>query len=157
MNSASVAVGEIPPPSWADMVRAYALKVLEALGKDNWDLSILLCNDEYIRSLNARYRRKDEATDVLSFCLGETLGEERGGPRFLPGDIVISLETLRENARFFEIPADEELRRLLIHGILHLDGMDHETNEKTEPMLELQEKILEDLAGESILPSEAAW
>jgi probable rRNA maturation factor len=156
MNQAAVQAGEIPLPPWAGMVQAYVLKVLEFLGKDNWELSVLFCNDAYIRSLNAQYRRRDEVTDILSFCLGETIREAGGAVRFLPGDIVISLETLRENARYFEISEDEELRRLLIHGILHLDGMDHETNEKTEPMLELQEKILADLTGVFILPAEAA-
>lgn len=155
MNQAAVHAGAISLPPWAGMVQAYALKVLEVLGKENWDLSVLFCNDAYIRSLNARYRHRDEATDILSFSLGETVTGAGGETRFLPGDIVISLETLRENARYFESSEDEELRRLLIHGILHLDGMDHETNEKTEPMLELQEKILTDLAGECILSAKA--
>ncbi|MDR1278781.1 MAG: rRNA maturation RNase YbeY [Treponema sp.] len=155
MNRVAVNAEEIPLPPWTDAVYRYALKVLEELGKNNWDLSVLFCNDAYIRSLNARYRRKNEATDVLSFSLGETLDGEGGETRFLPGDIVISLETLRENARYFETPEDEELRRLLIHGILHLNGMDHTTNEITEPMIGLQEKILTDLAGEFILPAKA--
>jgi probable rRNA maturation factor len=154
MNRVAVHAEEIPLPPWTDAVYRYALKVLEKLGKDNWDLSILFCNDAYIQSLNARYRRKNEATDVLSFNLGENAAGE-GETRFLPGDIVISLESLRENARYFAAPEDEELRRLLIHGILHLNGMDHETNETTEPMLRLQEKILADLAGEFILPAKA--
>jgi probable rRNA maturation factor len=155
MNRVEVNAEEVPLPAWAAAAEDYALKVLEKLGKDRWDLSILFCGDNCIRALNARYRRKDEATDVLSFELGETLAGDGGEERFLPGDIVISLESLRENARYFEIPEDEELRRLLIHGILHLNGMDHESNEKTEPMLELQEKILADLAGTSILSAKA--
>jgi probable rRNA maturation factor len=156
MNRVEVNAGELPLPAWTEAARGYSLKVLEKLGKDNWDLSLLFCGDRYIQSLNARYRHTDEATDVLSFALGERAAGEGGETRFLPGDIVISLESLRENARYFETPEDEELRRLLIHGILHLSGMDHETNEKTEPMLELQEKILTELAGDSILPSGAA-
>jgi probable rRNA maturation factor len=156
MNRVEVNTGELPLPVWAEAARGYSLKVLEKLGKDNWDLSLLFCGDRYIQSLNARYRHKDEATDVLSFTLGETAAGKGGETRFLPGDIVISLESLRENARHFEIPEDEELRRLLIHGILHLSGMDHETNENTEPMLELQEKILAELAGESILSARKA-
>jgi probable rRNA maturation factor len=99
---------------------------------------VLFCNNRYIKSLNTQYRNKDEATDVLSFPLGET------GPdgQFLAGDLVISLASLEENARFFKVSADEELRRLLIHGILHLSGYDHKTNEAKEPMLIEQEKIL---------------
>jgi probable rRNA maturation factor len=69
----------------------------------------------------------------------------------LPGDIVISLESLAENSGYFHVSQDEELRRLLIHGILHLDGYDHDTNEGTEPMLQLQERLLAELAGEYIL------
>jgi probable rRNA maturation factor len=155
MNRVEVNAEEVPLPPWAAAAQSYALQVLEKLGKDRWDLSVLFCGDRRIRALNAHYRRKDEATDVLSFELGETLAGDGEEDRFLPGDIVISLESLRENARYFEISEDEELRRLLIHGILHLNGMDHETNEQTEPMLELQEKILADLAGASILSAKA--
>jgi probable rRNA maturation factor len=156
MNRVEVNAGEVPLPAWADGIRHYALKVLGELGKDHWDLSILLCNDAYIRSLNARYRHKDEATDVLSFELGTRVEDEGGETRYAAGDIVISLETLGENARYFKTTGDEELRRLLIHGILHLNGMDHETNKKTEPMLRLQEAILTRLAGESVMPAKAA-
>ncbi|MDR0876770.1 MAG: rRNA maturation RNase YbeY [Treponema sp.] len=151
MNKVEVTAEDVPLPAWSPALTEYAGKVLSALKKDNWDLSVLLCGNSYIKSLNAQYRGKDEATDVLSFALGETIPGEDGERRYLSGDIVISLETLGENARSFEIPEDEELRRLLIHGILHLDGMDHATNNETEPMLRLQEKILVTLAGEHIL------
>ena len=146
MNRVNFSAEELPLPSWRKRARAYILKVLKYLKKDEWDLSVLFCKNNCIRSLNIQYRNKDESTDVLSFVLGETV---RG--RFLPGDIVISLETLEENAGFFNVDPDEELRRLLIHGILHLDGMDHETNGEDEPMLQLQEKTLAFLAGEHIL------
>jgi probable rRNA maturation factor len=137
-------------------VNRYILKVLAALGKDRWELSLLFCDDACIRGLNARYRERDEATDVLSFALGESLRDEGGEEWFLPGDIVVSLETLAANARYFQVSQDEELRRLLVHGILHLSGMDHSTNEAAEPMLELQEKLLADFARERILPRGAA-
>jgi probable rRNA maturation factor len=151
MNKVEVNALEIPLPAWADAVTAFALTILSEIGKDDWDLSLLFCGNSYIKSLNAQYRGKDEATDVLSFPLGETTQDENGKSRYLSGDIVISLETLTENARYFAIDEDEELRRLLIHGILHLDGMDHETNNETELMLCLQEKILAKFAGEHIL------
>ena len=146
MNRVNFSVEEVPPPSWKGKAKKYILKVLRLLKKDKWDLSVLFCGNTRIRNLNLRYRDRDEATDVLSFFLGETV---KG--RYLPGDIVISLETLEENAASFKVEPDEELRRLLVHGILHLDGMDHETNEEGEPMLQLQEKIMAGLAGERII------
>ncbi|MDR3334116.1 MAG: rRNA maturation RNase YbeY [Treponema sp.] len=147
MNRVAINAAEVPVPRWTGEAYTFMLKVLDYIHRDNWDLSVLFCNDAYIRRLNAQYRNKDEPTDVLSFELGETVEE-----RYLPGDIVISLETLGENAGYFKVSEDEELRRLLIHGILHLDGLDHATNANSEPMLELQEKIMANLAGERILP-----
>ncbi|GHV77913.1 endoribonuclease YbeY [Spirochaetia bacterium] len=148
MNRAAISAEEVPLPAH---IQGFILKVLDRLGKDRWDLSVLFCNNAYIKALNSRFRSIDEPTDVLSFALGTGYTDETTGEtRFLPGDIIISLETLAENARYFQVPEDEELRRLLIHGILHLDGMDHETNEGFEPMLKLQEEILAELLGETV-------
>jgi probable rRNA maturation factor len=152
MNRVDIRAEELPLPSWSARVDSFILKVLDRLGRDRWDLSMLFCGNTYIRSLNARFRNIDEPTDVLSFALGGSYADEATGEqRFLPGDIVVSLETLAENALRFGVSQDEELRRLLIHGILHLDGMDHQTNEGAEPMLQLQERILAELSGETIL------
>jgi probable rRNA maturation factor len=152
VNRVEIRAEEVPLPPWSEQANNFALKVLDRLGRDRWDLSMLFCNNAYIRTLNARFRNIDESTDVLSFALGSSYADETTGElRFLPGDIVVSLETLEENARYFRVPRDEELRRLLIHGILHLDGMDHQTNEGAEPMLKLQEQILAELSGETIL------
>jgi probable rRNA maturation factor len=153
MNRVEISA-EGDPPLWSGALEVFALKVLDFIGRDNWDLSVLLCGDETIKTLNGRYRGRDEATDVLSFEMGAETAAGDGGLRYLPGDIVISLETLRKNARCFETSEDEELRRLLIHGILHLDGMDHDSNDKDEPMLKLQENLLEQLKGERVLPFE---
>jgi probable rRNA maturation factor len=151
MNRVEISAEEVPLPAWSPRIQAYALKVLDRLKKDSWDLSVLFCRDSYIKSLNSRFRTIDEPTDVLSFMLGTNYTDETTGEtRFLPGDIIVSLETLAENAEYFQVSEDEELRRLLIHGILHLEGMDHETNEGAEPMLKLQEDILTELSGETI-------
>jgi probable rRNA maturation factor len=138
----------LPPWLKKAEVEAFILDVLAYMGKDNWDLSVAFRDNAGIRALNRQFRDMDEPTDVLSFILGETDGE-----RFLPGDIVVSLEMIEENAGYFHVSAEEELRRLLIHGILHLAGMDHsghvaETPEQgeAEPMLELQENMLRALA-----------
>ena len=121
MNKVLLRAEEIPLPEWTRSASSYIKSVLDILGRKNWELSVLFCNNRYIRSLNSQYRSKDEATDVLSFPLGEP------GPdgRFLAGDIVISLDALAENANYFNVSPDEELRRLLVHGILHLAGDDH--------------------------------
>ena len=137
---------EIPLPLWTEAAKSFIQLVLETLGHKNWELSVLFCNNRYIKSLNLQYLNKDEATDVLSF----PIGEKGPGGRFLAGDIVISLDALEENARFFKVSTDEELRRLLVHGILHLSGQDHATNGKEEPMLMTQEKILATLTSERI-------
>jgi probable rRNA maturation factor len=155
MNKVAINADDgVPLPGWISSLKKYALKVLARLGRDKWDLSILLCDDKTISALNLQYRGKAEATDVLSFMMGEGEPFPHAG-RCVPGDIVISLDTLRENASRFNMSEDEELRRLLIHGILHLDGMNHRTNGKAEPMLRLQEDILAELAEERIMGRKA--
>jgi probable rRNA maturation factor len=146
MNRVEIALEGTEPPPWQERAVSFACAVLEKLEKHNWDLSVLFCGNDFIRALNARYRNRDEATDVLSFVLGETDGE-----RYLPGDIVISLEKVMENSGYFKVSPDEELRRLLIHGILHLDGRDHAANGPEEPMLKKQEALLEALGEERIM------
>jgi probable rRNA maturation factor len=150
MNKVEISAEEVPLPSWNGSINSFALKVLDEIKRDNWELSILLCGDKTITELNSRYRNKAEPTDILSFNLGETVQDD-DKTVYLPGDIVISLDTLRENARYFQTTEDEELRRLVIHGILHLDGMDHETLNSDEPMLALQEEILDKFKNEHII------
>jgi probable rRNA maturation factor len=152
MNHVAVNAEEVVLPKWSGSICCFALKVLDEIKRDNWELSILLCGDKTITALNSQYRNKSEPTDILSFNLGETV-HDGGKTVYLPGDLIISLDTLRENAKYFAATEDEELRRLLIHGILHLDGMDHETLDKEEPMLAFQEEILNKLKNEHIFPS----
>ena len=147
MNRVLFSAEGIPLPTWLKAAEAFVQQVLSWLGLDNWELSVLFCDNRYIKTLNAQFRDKDEPTDVLSFPLGETIHTGKGESSFLAGDIAISLDALGENAGFFDVSVDEELRRLLIHGILHLSGADHTTNDDEEPMLRIQEEILKDLEG----------
>ena len=78
--------------------------------------AVVLCSDRAIRRLNRDYRRKDRPTDVLSFTFGD--------PDLL-GEIYISLQRAKAQARMYGLTYDEELKRLLIHGLLHLMGYDH--------------------------------
>ena len=143
MNRVDVAARGVALPEWAGQAAEFATAICDKLSCHNWDLSVLLCDDDFIRGLNRRFRDRDESTDVLSFPLGEEF-IENGERRYAGGDVVISLETLASNSKAFGIDEDEELCRLLIHGILHLKGYDHATNAPEEEMLLLQEHLLED-------------
>ena len=94
-------------------------------------VQLILTDDTYIRRLNAAYRGKDRATDVLSFDLGadSPLDED-----ISCGEIYISLERARIQAIEQKVTILEELARLLIHGLLHLTGYDHDTPERLQFM-----------------------
>lgn len=136
-------------PVWLENIEPFAQKVLEAAGYDGEEISILFCTDSLIRELNANYRNIDSATDVLSFENGEEYTDEEGKEWFSAGDIAISVDTLPKNAEYFEVSQNEELKRLIVHGILHLNGYDHgeEHVEKgVEPkceMLVLQKQLMD--------------
>lgn len=87
-------------------------------------VAVLLTGDTEIRRLNCEFRSKDKATDVLSFPAGEDHGRSR-----LAGDLAISVETAAREAGQRGHPLDTELRILLLHGVLHLAGYDHETDQ----------------------------
>lgn len=87
------------------------------------ELSILLTSDDEIRALNASFRGKDKATDVLSFSQREGDGHLEHSSSL--GDVVISVETAQRQAKEAGVECGAELIRLLIHGVLHLVGYDH--------------------------------
>ena len=89
------------------------------------EITIVLTDDREIRSLNREFRKKDKATDVLSFSPREGRVIAGESEREL-GDVVISIETALRQAHQYECSFDRELTRLLIHGVLHLCGFDHE-------------------------------
>ena len=103
-----------------------------------------------IQQLNSQYRNIDSPTDILSFENGSKYTDDEG-EWLQAGDIAISLDTLPKNAEYFGVSENEELKRLLIHGVLHLNGYDHgeehiePDKEPTDEMLVLQEKILHEL------------
>ncbi len=142
-NSISVSFNDEPPGS-IDPVRVenFISEVLNELNLKNWDISLLFCDDAFIQNLNKQYRDIDAPTDVLSFEQGDEYFDEAGETRFMAGDIVISLDSLHFNAEEFNVEINEELKRLIVHGILHLNGMDHSDNSPEQEMLKFQEELL---------------
>ncbi len=116
--------------------RADARKLLAVLGRADAELSVLFCDDSFIRELNQQWRQKDEPTDVLSF--------EMGDPVVL-GDIVISLDTAARQAGERGHDLETELRVLLVHGLLHLLGHDHEVDGEDVTMAAEENRLLQAL------------
>ncbi len=112
------------PAARLKRVLAAAARSLRASG----ELALVFCGDRAMRTLNARYRRKDRTTDVLSF-------PGPGGEGGL-GDVVISVPAAARNARRFGRSLDEELQVLALHGLLHVLGYDHEEDDGTMDRLE---------------------
>jgi probable rRNA maturation factor len=137
--------------------RQFIRRVLGLRELEGWEISVLFCDDSYMRQLNRKYRAVDQPTDVLSFGQREGIeeplrwpGDSGGVPPVVPaGDVVISLDTLRRNAQQRGIAVSEELKRLLIHGILHLEGMNHGAGEG--PMISLQEQLVQELEQGTLL------
>ena len=106
-------------------------------------LSIVVTDDHAIRDLNRRFRDRDEPTDVLSFGLddGEAFPTPPDAPRQL-GEVVISLPTARRQAGEAGHDVPDELRHLLVHGVLHLLGYDHEDADDARVMRDREEALL---------------
>lgn len=157
MNRVYVAMQEgVDEPDWFESIEPFVNKVMGELKFDGEEISMLLCNDTYMQELNKTYRNIDSTTDVLSFENDEEYEDEEGKWK-CAGDIVISLDTLPVNAEYFNESRNDEFKRLIVHGLLHLNGMEHgeEHIEKdVQPvceMLVLQEKVLEKLKDEKII------
>ena len=134
---------------------ADGVALLRILGLEHCELSLVIVGDRAIRKLNRDFRAKDQATDVLSFPQFEDQAElktlARGGAKNAPpipiGDIVISIETASRQAREIEQSAAARLRTLLIHGLLHLTGYDHERSAAEARRMFKREHQLAELMG----------
>ena len=124
-------------------VKGITEEILKKLDLDGVEVSITLTDDESIRELNKNWRGKDKATDVLSFPINE---KPLGYKYKVLGDVVISIPYAKRQAEEVGFSYKEEVLRLLIHGILHLLGYDHEkSEEEAKIMFSIQDKIFEDL------------
>ncbi len=126
----------------------FGCRVLERL-QSPLEVSVLLCDEAAMRDLNARYRGIEAPTDVLSFRQLDDHGHRSALSEQVAGDVVIAVDVAARQAASRGEPRERELCRLLVHGMLHLVGMDHaDPPTDDEPMLTLQERMLADLRSD---------
>ena len=116
---------KVDTETWSE----FADKALEAIGKHGSSATIAFVSDKNIHKLNRQFRNVDKPTDVLSFPAGEETNL---------GDIAISVETAAAQAKENGLTFDAEIAQLILHGLLHLSGYDHETDDGEMNRLELK-------------------
>lgn len=120
-----------------------AERVLSAVGESRSELSLELTGDGRMRRLNREYRKKDRPTDVLAFPIREAVMPRGVRPvTQMLGDVVISLPTAVRQAKEAGRSIDDELAMLLVHGVLHLCGYDHERNRLQAARMSRRERAL---------------
>ena len=108
--------------------------VIESEGKEPGEINYIFCDDEYLHNINMQYLNHDTLTDIISFdyCIGDLIS----------GDIFISIERVQDNAKDYEVSFNEELLRVLAHGVLHYCGYKDKTEDEALLMrTKEQEKI----------------
>ena len=122
-----------------ERLEAVAEELMSMVGQGAAELSVVICDDAFIHTLNRDYRGKDSPTDVLSFAMRE--GEHADPDDVTLGDIIISAETAAKQANERGHSQQREVDVLLIHGLLHLIGYDHVEDAEAEVM-EAKERAL---------------
>jgi probable rRNA maturation factor len=122
-----------------------ATALLSATGRPDATLSLSFVGDAAMRRINREHRAKDKTTDVLSFPFYEPFRVPKrptpGDPELLIGDIVISVDVAKRQAAAYDATLDEEIERLLVHGIAHLLGHDHEEPAERARMLREERRL----------------
>jgi probable rRNA maturation factor len=121
-------------------IRKTSLAILELIDSGNVHVNLIFTDNQFIHGINSRYRDKDYPTDVISFAYREEPfpGTDEGTEEF--GDIYISLEKALEQSAIYRVSLRDELKRLLVHGMLHLAGYDHERSAADEKIMEAEEE-----------------
>lgn len=145
-------VGAGEDAALAEHALACGQAILACMDRSTNDVCLMLVGDEQMRKLNRDWRAKDAPTDVLSFSQIE--GEAMPGDSAMLGDIVISVDTLRRQAIDGGWNNKEEMTRLVLHGVLHLLGYDHELPEDASVMRSEEARIVALLADRGVA---CAW
>lgn len=119
-------------------LRRTAMRVISGERIPPGRVGVIFCDDDFQRSLNLRFRSLPRTTDVLSFASGEVLPDGV----LDHGEIYISLPQATRQSIRFEVTLEAELERLLVHGLLHLAGYEHDTSARREAMRSLEERYM---------------
>ena len=120
--------------------------VAQSYGKKVGDVAYIFCDDEKILEVNKQYLQHDYYTDIITFDYCEDL-TAMGVDDTISGDMFISLDTVRTNAEGLNVPYEQELYRVIIHGILHLLGINDKGPGEREIMERAEDKALSMLNG----------
>ena len=117
------------------VIRRWITGVIRDNNRRPWYLNFIFCSDEYLLELNRTYLKHDTFTDILTFPYDDD-------PELVSGDIFISVERVHENAKKFGQNIEQEMCRVMVHGVLHLIGFDDHGKAKRMKMREMEEKYL---------------
>ena len=120
-------------------------KVLTHYDLKSFDVNLIFTSDIYVSNLKKEFFSKNHWTDVIAFPM-HTKNE-----KFVEGEIYISMPTAKENAKRYKQSYGKELARLVIHGSLHLLGIEDDTNEKKEKMIKIEEYFLKEISWEELI------
>ena len=123
---------ELPDES---LVINWVKHIIKDEGKQLAELNFIFCSDSYLHGINLSYLNHDTLTDILTLDNSEIENE-------IEGDIFVSIDRIRENAQLFKRPEDEEIHRVIIHGVLHLIGFVDKTDIEQEQMRKKEEACL---------------
>lgn len=128
--------------TYQDIIEKVINKAFEIEGLKKASCSIIIVDNSYIHKLNKEYRGIDRVTDVISFALEDDKSMIIPDGIRLLGDIYISIDKAKEQAKEYGHSLERELCFLAVHGLYHLLGYDHETKEEAKVMFKKQEEVL---------------
>jgi len=122
-----------------EAVASWIASAIQHEGQQLQSLSYIFCSDTYLHQINLEYLQHDTYTDIITFPYEL--------PPLIHGDIFISVDRVRENATLFGVSFEQELRRVIIHGVLHLCGYPDKTEEEKQAMRAKEEEVLSRWGG----------
>ena len=129
-NALDIKIPKFPRRNVSNWIKSVAGQFNKRLG----DVSFIFCSDEKILEINKNYLSHDYYTDVITF--------DYSTKEKISGDIFISIETVMSNAKTYHIPFEQELYRVMIHGILHLCGLNDKTHKEKATMRKIENQAL---------------